>query len=377
MPFKGIGRQIQIGTAVEVVRGTAVTPPAYWHPYAEFAVEEKIENAQDITTVGVIEEGVSETQVKAWVEGTIKGNVRDQSFGHFLLSLFGTDTPVAKSGGNSSVFDHTFTVRQAATHKSLTLTKHDVLAGQDYSYANAVVHKLEIEYSLKKFLQYTASVVAQKGAKISTQVPFTDIVENYFAAPHLTFKMAGTVAGLAGAAAIQLKNAKVTIDANIEHDEVLGQLAPADFLGKSFKVDMTLEAIWQNESDFLSTFIAVTPQAFLLDMKNTNVTLGASANPEFQILLASQSYITELSKPSKVGDLVMQMLKVRGNYSLSDAYMIKAILTNTIANTGPSASVSPSSSISPSASLSPSISPSASLSPSASRSPSSSASPSV
>ncbi len=375
MAFKGIGRLIQVGTAIEVTRGTAVTPPGYWHPYAEFSVEEKIENAQDITTVGVIEEGVSETQVKAWVEGTIKGNVRDQSFGHFLYSLFGTDTPVAKSGGNSSVFDHTFTVRQSAQHKALTLSRHDPLAQQDYTYANGVIHKLELDYSLKKFLQYTASFVAQKGVANANFTPATT-VENYFAAPHLTFKMASTVAGLPGATAILLKNAKVTIDASIEHDEVLGALAPADFLGKSFKVEMTLEAIWQNESDFLTTFIADTPQAFLLDMKNTNVTIGASANPEFQILLSSKAYIEELSKPSKVGDLVMQMLKVRANYSLTDAFMIKAILTNTVVNQNPSASLSPSSSVSPSSSASPSRSPSSSASPSASSSPSSSVSPS-
>ncbi len=75
-------------------------------------------------------------------------------------------------------------------------------------------------------------------------------------------------------AVVQLKSFKLTVDANIEDDEVLGNVAPVDFLNKEFKVEGQLEAVWQNESDFKTVALA-TPnvgQALLVDIKNTDVT---------------------------------------------------------------------------------------------------------
>jgi hypothetical protein len=148
----------------------------------------------------------------------------------------------------------------------------------------------------------------------------------------MTFKYATTAAGLGAASAIKLKNIKLTIDETIEDQEVLGNVAPADFLNKEFKIEGSLEAIYQNLTDFKTVSIA-TPnvgQAMLIDLKNTDVTIGSAANPELKITL-NQVFFSEYSRPIKVKDLVYQTVKFRGTYKLADSAMITAVLTNIVA----------------------------------------------
>jgi hypothetical protein len=396
MSTKGIGRLIQIGIAKEATRGTAQSSATYWVPFSDAAPESKIENVTDDSVYGIIEDSVSQTRVKNWMEGDIAAPVRDTHFGLILLSLLGAQT-VATHSGESIVYDHKFTVGESAQHQSLTLFKHDPLSGQDYSYALTVVNKLEIDYVLKKFINYKATIAGQAGVQQSNFTP-ANTTENYFVPQYLTFKIAPTFTGLTGGltatgtgtstihitalsintnllqigmtvtgtnvplgativkivsstafdlssattgapgtltfgpAVIQMKSAKVTINENVEHQEVLGNLSPADFLNKQFSVEGTLEAIWENESDFFTQYIANTYQAISLDAVNTDVVLGSATHPELRIQLA-RAYLTELTKPIKINDLVYQQLKFKAVYSLTDTEMLDILLTNLTSGT--------------------------------------------
>lgn len=130
-----------------------------------------------------------------------------------------------------------------------------------------------------------------------------------------------------GPAVVKVKAASITIDTNIEAQEVLGSVNPADFLNKEFKVEGSVEVIWQNESDIKTAFMANTPQAVIFDLKNTDVIVGSATNPEFKLEMP-QVYFTELSRPIKVKDLIYQTAKLRATYSLANAYMLKALLVN-------------------------------------------------
>lgn len=326
---KGIGRLIQLGIAKETTRGTGVTNPAYWVPFADAAPESKIENVTDETVYGIIEDSVSQTRVKDWMEGNIVAPVRDQHFGLILLSMLGNLSSHAAHAGETIVFDNIFKVGESAQHKSLTLSKSDPLSAQNYYYPLTVVHKLDIEFALKKFITYTAGITGLKGVSISNQSAPSNTSENYFVPQYLTFKYASTYGGLSGGTTVQLKSAKISIDDNLEHQEVLGATAPADFLNKSFKVEGEFTAIWQNESDAFTNFIANTPQALRFDLINTDVTLGNSTHPELLIDFA-KCYFTELSKPIKINDLVYQTVKFKAVYSLSDSLMLQVTLTNLV-----------------------------------------------
>ena len=325
---KGIGRLIQLGVAAEVSRGTAVTLPAYWIPWGpDAAIESKIENAKDAQAYGIIEDHVNETRVKDWVEGSFSYNLRDQSLGPLLKSLFGQDTKTTHAG-ESVVYDHKFTILESAQHPTITLSKSDPLAAQNYYYANGVIHKMELNYELKKFINAKFSFAALKGQQISNQSSPSNTTENYFVPQYLTLSLASTYGGLPGSA-LSVKSAKITFDENVEHQEVLGNTQPADFLNKEFKVEGTIEAIWKGEADFFSNYIANTVQAIELKAVNTDVTIGNSTHPTLDVKLA-KCYFQAVDKPMKVGDLVYQTIKFSAAYSLSDAEMLDITLTNTV-----------------------------------------------
>lgn len=389
---KGIGRLVQVGVAKETTRGTAIGSAAYWNPFMSLTLDEKKEFVSDQQSYGVVEDNVNFTQTKQFAGGSLEGNVADQTIGLILYSMFGG---YAVSGPTNNAYLHTFTVGENAQHQSLTLFLHDPLSAVDYSYANGVVEKLDINIELKKFVSFNASIKALSGAAQSAFSPSTT-TENRFVPQYLAAKFALNSAGLAGTltatgtaatsvhvtacsinpqtnlkvgmgvtgtnipanttiakivsataydlsvattgaigtqtftpVVIALKSAKVTINSNVEDQEVLGNLNPADFLNKEFTVEASIEAIWQNESDFKAQFMGPYPLAIALDVKNTDVTLGSGQNPEM-IITMYKCTITELGRPFKVKDLVYQNLKIKSSYSVSDTAMIKVTLNNTV-----------------------------------------------
>ena len=326
---KGIGRLISLGFAKETTRGTAETAASYWSPFESLDFNPKVKNVIADQAVGVIENAVAEYRVNQFVDGSFKCPVTDQSVGPLFYAIFG-GYAVATHSGETAVYDHTFTVGESAQHQSLTFFTHDPLGGTDYSYANGVVHKMELDAELEKFVLLTNSISAQMGV---SQTAFTPsfLSENRFIPQNMTFKYATAVSGLSAATPIALKSLKLTIDESIEEQNVLGSVAPADFLNKEFKVEGQLEAVYQNLTDFYNAFVADpnVGQAMLIDLKNTDVTIGTASHPELAITL-NQVYFYESSIKVTPKDTVYQTVKFRATYKLSDAAMIKAVLTNTV-----------------------------------------------
>src|SRR5271170_6229693 len=358
MASKGIGRLVSVGLAKESTRGTANPTAIYWNPWMDLTIDEKKEFATDSQAYGIIEDNVNLTQTKKWVAGTLTGNLYDTSFPPLLYAMFGT---YAKAG--SGPYTHTFTVGETAQHQSYTFLLHDPLAAVDYSYANGVIEKLEINFALKQFIQFTASLMAQSGVVQSTFTPSTT-TENRFLPQYLVAGFAPTLAGVQGTltatgtcstttavtalsisttllrigmtvtgsnipvgatvvaivsasaftlsiastgsaasytfgpAVVALKSAKVTITSNVESQDVLGNLSPADFLNKEFSIDLTFECIWQNESDEKTYFMGPTAQAMTLIATNTDVLISSTFHPIFNITLAQVTF-QELGRPLK------------------------------------------------------------------------------
>ena len=327
---KGIGRLIALGFAKETTRGTAASTASYWSPFDSLDFNPKVKNVIADQAVGVIENAIAEYRVNQFADGSFKCPLTDQSVGPLFNSIFGTVASATHSG-ETTVYDHTFTVAESAQHQSLTFFTHDPLGGTDYSYANGVVHKMELDAELEKFVMLTNSVSAQMGVSQTAFSP-SIVAENRFIPQYMTFKYATAVSGLSGATPISLKSLKLTIDESIEEQNVLGSVAPADFLNKEFKVEGQLEAIYQNLTDFHNAFVADpnVGQAMLIDLKNTDVTIGTASNPELAITL-NQVYFYDSTIKVTPKDTVYQTVKFRATYKLSDTQMIKAVLTNTVA----------------------------------------------
>ena len=330
--LKGIGKQLRIGIAKESVRGTAETSPSFWLETDDVDLDERYENAIDAQTHGVIEDNAGQSRVKNWAEGKFSMPVCDTTSALLFVSLFGSTSAVVHSG-ESVVYDHTIEVKQTVQHQSLTFFLHDPIptatgATADYTHANAVVHGIDLDYALGDFVKLTAAIKAQAGSAAAVVFAPTKAYENRFLPQNMTFKVASTFAGLGAASAIKIKSAQISINENIEDDDVLGQASPRDFLNKEFSIEGTVEAIWQNESDFKDAALANTPKAMRLDLVNTAVTLGTATNPQFRIDLA-KVYFTEFSRPIKIKEVVYQTIKFKAAYSDSDGLMARLLFVNT------------------------------------------------
>src|ERR1700722_17612155 len=315
---KIIGRQSQIGIGKESSRGTVVAP-TYWVPFNDLTIDQKIESVFDAQAYGIIEDSVAMYLTKLWSAGSITANLYDHSFGLILYSLLGTLTSHSTHSGETTVYDNIFNVAESTQHQSLTFAFHDPGSGQDYAFPNGVVSKLEINYALKQFVQYTATIMALKGTSESSYTP-SNTTENVFLPQNLTLQIASTT--------YAVKSAKLTIDQNIESQDVLGSTSPADFLTKEFHVEGQLEIIL-NGNTFVADLIAGTAVDVNLSLVNNAVTIGSATNPTLTLDMP-QCYLTEVSTPRKVKDLVYATIKFRATYSTGSSYMLEATLTNVV-----------------------------------------------
>lgn len=322
---KGIGRLLQFGVAKETTRGTVESAATFYIPFADFTFDEMQNDVIHEQSYGVIEDSVDRDIVLEYAEGSLTAPIASKHFGLILLAALGSVSTSANADGSGNVYDHTFSVGQSAQHQALSIFVDDPLGGQDYKYALGVISSLELAYERGSLLQYTANFMAKKGADASLSPSTT--TEYTFNQKHLEFKMASTKSGLTAAGATALKNLSLTIEKNMEIDDVLGSGEPADFLNKQFAIEGELEATWQNESDFKDLFVAGTTRAMRIDLVNDDVTIGSAANPQLRIDLAKVK-ITEVSRPVSNNEIVTQSVSFKALYDTSETEMIEAILTN-------------------------------------------------
>lgn len=331
--LKGIGKQLQVGVAVESVRGTARAAATYWLPVDDWSIEERFTNAVDNQAYGIIEDNLGQTRVKEWSEGNIKMPLTGTTAAVLFYSLFGSSAAVLHAG-ETRIFDNTLSVGQTVQHKSLTLFVHDPIptasgVTADYTHANAMIGKIELDYSLGNFVMMSADVRALNGSAAAVVFVPNQAPESRYVPQYMTFKTASSFAGLGAASPIKIKTAKITFDENVEDDDVLGATDPRDFLNKEFMIEGTIEAIWQNETDFKASALANTPKALRFDLVNADIVEGVAANPQFRIDLA-KVHFTEFSRPIKIKDVVYQTVNFKAAYSATDGFMVRALVTNTV-----------------------------------------------
>ena len=325
MASKGIGRILQFGIAKETTRGTSPAAADFWIPFTELDFNEKWDNILDEQSRGRIEDSTGQSRAKNWSEGTYKGPVEDKSIGLILYAAFGTVSSATNSDASGTVRDHTITVANSAQHQTLSAYIDDSLSGQDYTYANGAIDSLELNYEQKKFVEVAITLKGKKGAT-ATLTPAT-VVQNRFLPQHFSFKVASAYGQLSTGSAIVLKSLKLKINKNLESDDVLGSTDPADYLNKALSIEGTVEALWQNESDFKTAALANTAKAIRIALTNTDVTIGTSANPAITIDFAKVIF-KELTRPLVLNDLVKQTLSFKAHYSTTDSLMISTKVTN-------------------------------------------------
>lgn len=325
---KTTGRFIQFGVARETTRGTAEAAASFWIPWDELSLDDKDERILNDQSRGLIETSVGESIIKKWVEAEIKAPIDDTIFPLFLYAVLGTLITSDNADSNAAVKDHTLTVAQSIQHQALTLFLDDPAAGQDYRFALGMVTGLELMYERGKFISFGAQLKAKTG-QTSTLTPATTTA-NRFLPHHLTFKMATAQSGLTAASATVLKSANISFKPTVIDDDVLGSNTPNDFNNTNFEIEGTLELMFDDETE-KTLALDATKRALRFDLINTDVTIGAAANPSIRIDLHNVTF-RPITRSFKQGEYVLQTIAFKAHFDLTDAKMITAVGTNITAS---------------------------------------------
>lgn len=318
------GRLVSFGIGKESVRGTSVAP-TYWAQQLEADFQNKVEKIFNESVFGVLDKNTAAEIVKEWSAGKISGKVLDKQFGIILAAAFGNaPSSVAKSAPNATVYDHTFAQNQTNTGLSFTLVRKD--ANSNKRYALAMLAKLEVTVVVGEFVQFTSEWLGKKGVTGSDTPAYT--LENEFKPKYATVKLATNVAGLGAATAVPVRSIKFTVERKINPYFVAGSNEPGEIFNEEVEVtgeivlrytDQTYENLWANN----------TAQALLIDLQNTDVTIGTSANPGVKFTFP-KVILADWGIDPKRADMVEQTIGFKALYDVSSTSTWSAVLTNLV-----------------------------------------------
>src|SRR3989339_1864053 len=95
VPF--IARLIELGIGKEASHGAGAAA-SFWIPKVSFDHDVKIERAVSAASFGNISTETTGYVTEQYAQGKLESEIRDKSFGLFLLALFGTSSPAVYSG---------------------------------------------------------------------------------------------------------------------------------------------------------------------------------------------------------------------------------------------------------------------------------------
>lgn len=316
-----IGRKIEVGLAKETSRGTPATP-AYWVFKTSASVQDKPIYANDETSVGNISDTLGSRITGTRSEGEIAGKVTDQSIGLLLLAAIGSVSSAVK-GGESVVYEHTYSLLNTNAHPTLTIEVKD--GNEQQAFANACLETLKISAEVEKYLSFAATFKAKGGAS-AANTPSYIATENDFIATEAAVKLATNLAGLDAASPIAVRSIELSIEKNAKYLPKLGQLAPADIVNEHLVITGNIEADYADTATFKDLFTAGTFKALRLIITSGTL-IGTASYPTIQIDLAKVAF-QDWSRPSENDKVVTQTVKFKAHLSLADSAIISAKLTN-------------------------------------------------
>lgn len=315
-----IGRLRSVGLAKETVKGTAVAP-SYWLPYTGFTPNPVIQNKIKDGATGRIEAGHENAIVSQMAQPSVDGILTDKAIGLLLLAGLGSVSSVAKSAPNTSVYDHTFTIKNDNDHPALTLSYKDAIYGKQIAYS--MLNKLEIEAKLSDFVRYKAEFISKLEAD-GALTPAT-VAENAFVPKHISVKIATDVASLSGATAFPLQSIKLAVNKNAEAVFGLGSHDPASIINKEFELSGDIECLL-NDNAWKALFTGGTNKAMEITLLSDTV-IGTSSAPKL-VFTFNKVVFNTYKENGNLKDLIKENVGFQAMYSQTDSKMVQAVLTN-------------------------------------------------
>lgn len=327
-----LGENINIGVGSEVSRGTPVAPTIWIPGRTPTGISVVVDKTLLKETRGSRSSSQGSIITQARAEGDLEFNVRSKSFGYFLYSLFGAADSAAV-GGQAGVFDHEFTVLPHNPQHptiSLALSQPDL---QDYEYALGLVTSLEIRTPVNDLVNATINLIAKSEAEHAAYTVSWPSADDYFRNYEVTIKIADTVADLATADAIGVKEFSLSVNNNGRPNINIGDYNPSDNLALIFDIGGNLVLDTQ-DTDYHDKYTAGDYFAMEVKMVRSDITIGASTNPSVAFTLDKVSFENyDADRP--MDDIVKEKMAFIAHWDETNESAIKAVIRNTISGYEP------------------------------------------
>lgn len=318
-----IGRRVSIGLGIEdpAAPGTVVAPQN-WFKQLSADFHRKVTTIQNTSAIGRIEK-VNDSQVVAeWAEGKLEGKVMDLSTGYLLTNMMGLAVTTTNADASGNVKDHTFDVANANVAQTLTIARKDPIT--DRRHGLATFSDLELDVVSGDWAKWSGSLMALFGNTASDTPAYA--VENEFTSKHVTVKVAANVAGLGAATAIPVKSLKLKLQRKVTPYYPFGVIDPSAFNTGAWEASGEF-VLRYTDTTYELVHYANTAQALLIQLKNTDVTIGTAANPCLAFT-APQARLNDWTPSNGLDDIVEQTVSFYCELSISSGYALRAVLTN-------------------------------------------------
>lgn len=318
----GLGRQVSYGIGKETTPGTPVSATD-WLKQLSFELNPMSETSPNTSALGVVEKTNSSTVLRRHTEGSFEAKLTDNTGGLILLGAMGSVSTAPNADGSGLVYDHTFNINQNINGQSFTLVRKDEVGTRRHSLARFGEWSLTME--LDNYIRYTAAILAKKAESTTASPAYTE--ENEFVPKHMNIRSAATAAGLGAASDIAtVESFTLTCNPNLEADWQSGSGDPYGFSSRGYDLTFEITKRYVN-STYEDAYNAGTELAWRVTTENTDVTLGTAARPKL-VFTAPKVNITDYARSEDVDAPVTETFTGTIHFSVSDAYALRAVLTN-------------------------------------------------
>lgn len=316
-----IGRRVNLGVGRETTRGIAVAP-TFWIPRTSLTFNDKVNKHIEEESLGVIDDSDAAFVTERWGEGDIEAEIRDKSFGLFLYSMLGTVSSVVKE---TTAYNHTFTLSETNLHQSLTFSISDPIG--NVRFPLVMLNSLTLTVEVGGVAKFSSSWLSRPSDTWAA-VTETYSVENKFRATDLIFKLAPTRTDLAATSEIPIKSLSITFNKNLLRSMVLGTVEPDDIFNQQLGIEGTITLDYENRT-YRDYMINGTYRALSIDLLNSGVTIGASSNPQLQIILPRVHFF-DWESTTALNEISIQTVNFKAlrDVANNEDCIYQAILTN-------------------------------------------------
>jgi hypothetical protein len=322
------GRQVEIGIGIETVAGTAVAAADYFK-WDEFSFQSMSDKLLLKSARGIRNKASNSLIIKKYGKGTV-GFVPTVDIMPYVLGMTLGSRSSGTHAGETTVFDHTFTVQNAnASMKTATLL---VKQGgvQTERYTNVVVESLDLSVE-KDFAKCKLSLLGAFPDTGSVSPSYTQ--DTLFSRNEMTAKFGTTLTNALAASATALVGFTLNINNNVLFDEAFLSGAATPVAGGFIAGPLEIKGSYTlqfSDTTELAKYQANTLNAMVVDFTGANQ--GVVPTPELIRIKLGRVVLTKAPIEYQLDGLILLKQEFEVQYDGTDKE-VTAIVQNTYVGT--------------------------------------------